>query len=150
MKISFKILLNMTPWVLISAWLLYAALTPASYWMEVKKIYVHDTVIGDDIPIAVDWIIHRPFVANWHTVLRKSVPGDQSSFVAICTSDGQANMFNGRQFPKDITLGWWMGQTHCELTPGAYYLETIWTWEELGVHRSIVVDSNVFKLTEAD
>lgn len=142
-----KALAGAAPWFILFTWLGIAALTPAKQWMQVRKLYVQDSVVGVSPSVSIDWTIKQDFVVHWTTTVRVA-QGYASAFRTVCVCSNGARYFPGRVIPETTTLSWWMGAQACDLTAGVYYLEAIWSWEWMGIQREIVVHSNVFKVKE--
>lgn len=134
------------PWCWIALWAYFAFFLPPTHWVTFDKIFIHDTVDGVPPVISFKAAIKREFVAKWHVIVRRANEADQSEFIAYCVTDGSALMYPDRKFPVVMTMDYWTAPNHCKLTPGVYYVETIWSWNAFGAEHSVVTDSNVFSV----
>ena len=118
---------------------------PASFWFDVNHIYVNDAVQGEEIVLAVDREINRPFFAEWAVLVRKL---DVSQFRVYCTAHGQGDYRPDASFPEPLTLDWWSSEECADLQPGKYFITTSWNIRGYnGFPDKIVsVESNVFEV----
>jgi hypothetical protein len=125
-------------------------LLPASHWLEVTGLHVHDTAAGTSPKMRVDRVIHRPFQADWIvTVMRENWSGN--GFSTFCTARGGNDYRPGAQLPDTLDLDWWTWPVRCDLPPGRYRVKTLWrlTLPE-NVVKDVRVTSNIFSVWRPD
>jgi len=126
------------------AWviLVVTALWPASYWLQVDYVIVHDTVEGTPPRMSVSRTIKRPFLGSWlATVLERESGG----FSAYCPAPGVNDYRPENVLPDDLDLNWWTFPKECDLPPGDYKVSTVWMIDPpLMPRKTIRVMSNVF------
>ena len=129
-------------------------LTPDSWWIVIRKLYVADTVLGDPTPsMAMDDTIHRDFVATYYIDIRKlGIPATPSSkpdlthFNFFCAARGELSFRPGFDPAANLDLDWWSHNTCPKFITGSYYAQLIITWRDFLVNRSITIDSNVWTI----
>ena len=144
-------LLHVRPrsWVIFIAagWLILLApvVIPASFWLTVDKVFVHDTVAGSTPLMDVERTIHRQFRAKWiATVLRE---GRFGTFSAFCSARGVNDYRPDNDLPDVVDLNWWTWPTRCVLPEGRYVLHTLWTIEApFFPDKEVRIESNVFAI----
>lgn len=125
-------------------------LAPPSLWMVVKKVYVHDSIVGQSPPINMDASWYAYFFMRWHTDIKKAAAANDE-FVHFCNTDGATLVYSGRKVPSGLNLDMWTrGVEKCKLPVGTYYMETTWEWNYWLLIKSFSVDSNVFRVLPAD
>lgn len=149
MKVSRKVAAAALPWLLVLAavllqgrdWRIRAA--SPDEWMTVAGITVDSAVTGIDPTIHVDRAIHQPFVADWVASVREP---EATGNVVVCTGRGRSDYLVESRLPRPTRLSWWIGAP-CDLTPGRYFLTTVWTIDLPGeIQKIIRRNSNVFTI----
>lgn len=116
---------------LIFVWLLVIPvymLWPASYWYELRKVYVTDTYteLGERI-IEVDRSINEDFRGEWRVEEQLRVG---EGWVTFQVCEGSAEYRQDKTPPEPTTLSWWKGNNcqfeapFTELKAGEYRLLT--------------------------
>ena len=143
----------MKTWLLASAlWLTVLASVvpslwlPDSHWMTFRRLYIHDAAAGAVPDVNMDVDFYRDFVVHWHSIVRQAKSNVGGDFIGVCETEGQAEVSPYRAFPAKIDLDWWMNPKVCNLGVGSYYVETEFSWSPLVGTRTIVVQSNPFKI----
>ena len=143
----------MKTWLLASAlWLtVLASIVPSlwlpdSHWMTFRRLYIHDAEAGEVPDVNMDVDFYRDFVVHWHSIVRQAKSNVGGDFIGVCETEGQAEVSPYRAFPPKIDLDWWMNPKVCNLGVGSYYVETEFSWSPLIGTRTIVVQSNPFKI----
>lgn len=133
-------------WIWVTTWVLVHHYSPGSWWLEVHRIEVKDSVVGKSPSMIVDRTIHRSFFGSWTvTILKKGVAGYYTYCVARGTSDYRPNVV----LPDNPDLDWWTWPTKCPLSAGEYVVNTLWRIEPQGYPvKEIRVSSNSFTITE--
>lgn len=136
------------------AYPVFAALTPASNWMEVKRIHVSDAQIGTWPKMEVERTIRKQFSGDW-TVRLDVKTGE--GFTFYCESRGQTRYLPDAELPPDLDLEWWSlgefvrnhyAKTHipCVILPGTYRLITEWIIRADGYPvKTVAFTSNAFE-----
>lgn len=127
-------------WAITHAW-------PASWWFEVTRFSVLDSVQGEIVPIDVERVIHRPFDGTWTVLVRR---WEEKGWVVECAAHGGGEYETDALLPAPLTLKWWTNGecSGAELKPGRYMLITKWI-----IHggflpdKSVKVESNIFEVT---
>lgn len=133
------------PWV-VTLPLLPAMLWPASWWFDVRKIYIADVRVGTDIPIVIDRTIKRPFHANWSVSIRQWDAG----WTVHCVANGEQTYKPDARLPKAPTLRWWTWDRCHPLPPGRYEVVTTWRLDipYIWATKHVEISSNVFEVSE--
>lgn len=131
-----------------TAWLLTlsaAYLWPASWWMEVRSVFVGDTRAGLPVVMHVDRRINRDFVGRWSVTVRE-LQGTENMLACVASAAGDYK--RGAKLPKTLTLSWWTNGK-CEALPvGVYVVTTIWEVENGPLPGKIIhAQSNPFKVS---
>lgn len=131
-----------------TAWLLTLTVAyawPASWWMEVRSVWVDDTTAGKPVTMHVDRKVHRDFVGRWAVTVRE-LQGTEN--LLTCVSSAVSDYRIGANLPKALTLAWWTNG-RCETLPvGVYVVTTVWEIENGPLpDKTIFVQSNPFKVT---
>ncbi|MCP5099879.1 MAG: hypothetical protein GY943_30360 [Chloroflexi bacterium] len=117
---------------------------PTSYWIEVNRIFVHNTVVGKTPVMEVNRTINREYTAHWTVEIEKQVNG---KFQSNCSQSGTNIYTPGNVLPKGdkLTVDWWTWPKKCKLDPGMYRIDTLWVLQ-VGMFkgRTIRHQSNVF------
>jgi hypothetical protein len=100
------------------------SLWPASWWLDVDRVAVFDSVSGADVIMEVDRTIHRDFVADWSVVVRSH---DSGGWKVWCTARGTSDYRPDAALPDPLTLEWWTDGKCTRPPPGQYLISTIWT-----------------------
>ena len=117
-------------------------LWPASYWFDVRRVYVSDPVLLGNAEMAVTREIKREFFARWHVTIKQWDGG----WVSWCSANGAGNYTKQSKLPKHLDVAWWTTGQCPKMPLGKYYITTVWNIEIPGLmpDKRIVVDSNVF------
>lgn len=96
---------------------------PPSYWFELDRVYVHDTVEGKPALMEIDRTIHRPVTMEWTVEVNRETMG---GFYAYCVQSGQNDYRPGSSLPAptELNLDWWTWPRKCDLPAGRYQVET--------------------------
>lgn len=130
-----------------SLWNSYA---PTWIWMDVRGVYVENTIYGQIPRVNPDRTISQPFWGTWIvTVYKLNERGEKTFF---CNSRGANDYVPGVRPPDDSDLEWWMHNPICSNlvanTPGEFILRTNWHITPVGYReREITVWSNVFTVS---
>ena len=119
---------------------------PNSHWMTFSRLFIHDAEVGTVPTVNMDVNFYRKFVVHWHSVVRQAKSNVGGDFIGVCETDDQAEVSPYRKFPPKIDLDWWMNPKICNLGVGSYYVETVFSWSPLIGTRTLVVQSNPFKI----
>ena len=126
---AWKISTGPIGFVLALGWLIWLGLThlwPASYWLEVRDVHVHNAIEGEQILMSVDRLIVRDFIGRYYVQVRIVGEDDQTGHV-LCLGDGGGPYIVGSDLPDPITLGWWVSNQDCGALPvGRYRVATTW------------------------
>lgn len=125
--------------------LLVEGLRAPQYWLLVQSVEVDETPAQASPVMRVDRQIIRPFLANWHVIVRQQEP---SGWVVKCTAMGGGNYRVDAALPENLTLDWWTDGQCPTLPPGTYQVAT--TWEihpNNGTTKRLTVESNIFEVT---
>lgn len=148
---AMKRLFVLAPWFLVAVLGIPFGVTqwrahePASTWFEVKHIYVLPAVEGSPIVINVERLIHKPFYGQWTSTI-KEITG--YGVAVACTSTGNSDYRPETVLPKPVTLDWWTFPIQCNLKPGQYRIDTVWTFTPPNYpEKSVRHDSNVFTVS---
>ena len=116
-----------------------AHLWPASYWFDVRSVYV-----GADLSMVVDRTIKRPFRGEWLTSVRRWEGG----WVLACVARGSSYYKQDAKLPAKLDLAWWTDGGCSTLPQGKYMLTTTWTITGLGLlpDKVVSVDSLPFEV----
>lgn len=130
------------------AWLALWFLThfwPPSWWLEVRRVVVFDTVPGAEVIMDVDREIRRNFIADWAVVVRRYVGG---AWTVECTARGTSDYRPTAALPDPLTLDWWTEGECPNLRSGRYLVSTIWTVRgQYGLPDKVIQSlSNVFEV----
>jgi hypothetical protein len=115
-----RVMLIMCLWLALYAG---AHLWPASWWFEVRKVQVLDAQANSEITMLVDREIHRQFVGEWVSTVRRVEP---KSLELYCSGSGRANYRPSNDLPDVVTLDWWTGGSCKTLPSGDYVIDTTW------------------------
>jgi hypothetical protein len=118
-------------------------LVPASYWLTVDEITVHDGPRDPDlIFLHVDRTIHRHFAADWLVEI-EAKRGDR--YTPICTRRGSNDYSTDATLPVPLNLSWWMNSDNCVIPQGRYRLVTRWDLD-IGSGKTVRKKSNDFSI----
>ncbi|MCG6115127.1 MAG: hypothetical protein MEQ84_07995 [Mesorhizobium sp.] len=122
----------------------FAQLFPASHWFRVDRVEVMGAEAFTPPPMVVERQIRRPFRGEWIvTVMRRSAFG----FHVHCTARGESDYRPENVLPEELTLDWWTWPTQCQLPPGSYYVNAIWTIHPPGYPaKEVRTTSNIFEM----
>lgn len=142
--------LDLLPWVFV-AWIGAVQLmhwardvVPASAWFEVIGVTVSDTRAGQPVRMNVSRIIHAPFTASWVATVRRMT---DNGLEFACSSFGTNDYRLESTLPEPLTLDWWTYPVRCDLKPGRYRLDTLWTLDLPGYPpKTVGAQSNVFEI----
>lgn len=101
-----------------------AAAWPSSWWLDVDRVAVFDSIAGADVILEVDRTIHRSFVADWSVVVRSY---EEGAWTVWCTARGTSDYRPDAALPDPLTLSWWTDGECTTPPPGRYLISTIWT-----------------------
>lgn len=120
---------------------------PTTRWLDVRSIYVNDAEEGSCPTMEVDRTIVRPFLGHLDATVFKL--HSYGSVVFPPSGSGTVSHVPHTVLPQPLYLAWWMYWPRCDyLTPGRYYVRTVWTIMAHGFPRKYVtVDSNVFTIS---
>lgn len=112
---------------------------PASWWLEVRSVYV-----APDLSMVVDRTIKRPFRGEWTASVRKWDGG----WISVCTATGSSPYKPDAKLPAKLDLSWWTDGGCNTLQPGKYMLTTAWTITGLGLlpDKVVSIDSQPFEV----
>ena len=118
-------------------------LWPSSFWLDVRRVAVFDSIAGAEIIMEVDREIHRNFIADWSVNVRRWVGGH---WTLICTARGTSDYRPEAALPDPLTLSWWTDGQCASMREGRYLVSTIWTIRGAGglPNKTIQTASNVF------
>lgn len=121
-----------------------------TYWpraplMSVPSIVVFDAAHGEEIFMEVERIIMGEFVADWSVVVRWR---GEDGWEVSCVANGRGNYKPEFQLPDPMTLSWWTGGQCATPPPGEIFITTLWKIEARPEQPTIVVSSNVFRITD--
>jgi hypothetical protein len=118
---------------------------PATDWLEVDSVTVHDAVEGQAPTMAVQRTIRQPFFAEW-TVTVRNISDGSISFA--CIAEGRADYAVDAKLPSPFTADWWTFPTKCRPPPGRYRLDTHWRIHpDRYPEKQIRVQSNEFHIS---
>jgi hypothetical protein len=128
---------------------LYTAFTqlwPASWWVDVQSVYVHDTSEGTPPEMDVVRIVNRPFYARWLVEVERETP---DGWTVVCPPMAGENSYDpSNVLPKPLTLDWWTWPAECRPEAGRYQVETRWTIvSPFWPNKEVVIRSNTFTIT---
>ena len=129
------------------AWMAIASVLPSSLWLEVRSVYVSDTVAGDVPLMQVDRTIHADVRGEYRVEVQRF---ERGGWLNICAGEGRANYHHDAVLPDPLTLDWWTYPATCSpsLTPGRYRIETRWTlFPDIAPPREVRVLSNIFTVS---
>ena len=117
---------------------------PASYWLDNVIVTVFDAPVDEPVIMSVSRDINRPFIADWNVLVRKQAG---NNWKIVCTASGRGDYRPDAILPSPVTLDWWTdGQ--CPNPPeGNIFITTIWTLETLAGNKTVVTQSNVFRVS---
>lgn len=93
-------------------------------FLVVRKVHVHDAIEGQAPRMVVDRTIRQRFRGTWIVDVSRR---EGAGFVAVCSGSGQNNYVPGDQLPANLDLDWWTYPVRCNLPPGCYEVDTVWT-----------------------
>ena len=128
-------------------YVVYLQSVPASYWFEVRSVFVYDAVEGEPITMKVDRIVHREFFGEGTVIVRVITPDGNTQ---VCGGLGRTPYKVNSKLPDPLPLKWW-SYDGCEtLQAGQYQMTTTWRWElwffGLSFLKEINFDSPPFKV----
>lgn len=133
---------------------IYKEFAPASDWLVVDKVFVHDAGEGIPNPMDVDRTIVSDFTGEWVAEIHAMDP-NRGAFSHHCSSKGENEYHTTDQLPptgvgpKDLNINWWTWPKKCKLTKGKYRIDTIWRIKPLNYpQKEVRHSSNVFEVTE--
>lgn len=138
--------------VMTAAWLMLvppvlSAVIPGSWWIDVRRMDVSDTVEGVPPTISVDRTVRRSFIGTWQATIRQEVG---TGFVPFCRRKSPAAfryILDGQIGPD---LRWWLEippNPDCPWLPGRYLVETTWQVHYLRMFVfETSITSNVFTI----
>ncbi|MDE2096632.1 MAG: hypothetical protein KGL39_05240 [Patescibacteria group bacterium] len=126
---------------------------PTSWWFEVQKLAVIDTVEGQDPSVVYVRTVGHGFAGRWFAVVHLAKAGETmpspGEFNPVCEVGGDADAIPTTQGDEmtSTTLGRFM-QSDCwqGLKPGHYYLRASWHFRGVVSERTVVAYSNVFSI----
>ena len=125
---------------------------PASYWFEVKQVFVHDSVEGVPPKITFSRDIWHDFNGHWDVIV-KSVQNVEGSghLLTVCESNGPAHGRIEKEIDPNLDLDKWTWPIKClnNMPPGTYIMETVWMWWGWGAEHSVAFTSPAFKMYAA-
>lgn len=124
---------------------LYHASASSSDWMEVKSVYVLDTIVGRTPILKVSRNIKQDFHGIW-TVTVKGINNDVEW--NACTATNAYRYTTKSVLPSPVTLDWWTHPVKCSLPAGQYQITTEWMIDTNNKKKYIINVSNVFRVTE--
>jgi len=112
--------------VLILLWgLFFVSWTfPASWWLDVSRVKVFDSEVGQPVRMEADREIRRPFSGEWSAIVRRK---RGAHWIVACPSFGMGDYRMDAELPEPLTLEWWTDGACPALTAGTYLLTTSWT-----------------------
>lgn len=133
-------------WIWVTSWVLFHHYIPGSWWLEVHKVEIRDSEVGQTPQMAVSRTIRRPVYGTWQvTVLRQGMSG----FYIYCVAHGSTDYRPNLGIPDAPDLDWWTWPTQCPLAAGEYTVNTLWRIQPEGYPiKEIRVSSNVFKVSK--
>jgi len=135
-------------WAVFVGWLVFARFQPASHWLDVREIIVHDTPYGQTPVMSVDRVINDTFTADWLAEVEVKTDGQsRAGFAVFCSQSGTARYHPDAVLPNPLTLDWWTYPKECKLPVGEYRLDTTWLLHIPGYpDKQLEVISNNFKV----
>lgn len=121
---------------------------PASLWMDVRSVHAMSAHAGECIVLAVDRTISRPFKGHWTVTIRQ---WDGAGWVPWHTYKGSLRYTPESEYPRPLTLAWWVDLKHCGFLPvGKWQFTTTWDIDPASwiPDKSITMKSNVFEVHE--
>ena len=137
-----------TKWVLGAAGAIWfvANFWPASWWLTVTSITVHDAVQGTSPKMTVARTINRSFEATWRVELERETP-DGFEFASVAKGENTYGLDS--RLPFNLDLDWWTYPKELRPKPGRYRIETCWTIITRPAHPTpLCVTSNTFTIKE--
>jgi hypothetical protein len=144
--------------IALTAFTIEQIFAPASWWIEIHKIFVPDATVGDKSPlIAIDDTIHRSFIGRFYFEIRKvgntvshGDPEDLTRFTYFCSGDGEISFRPGSDPFANASLDWLTRNKCPPFAVGSYYAQAILVWGDFLAARSIEVQSNVWTVSPPD
>lgn len=115
---------------LMVAWGTFYSLWPVSWWLEVRKIEVHDTMEGECPTMSVDRINHRQFYGFASLQFDRVFPDGTLKPGPSISAPAPWREYQPRTNPNPITTlyEWaWGDFLVCEFTAGDYEMRTTYT-----------------------
>lgn len=127
-------------WVIAASWPQVIKGLPASYWLTVTSVHVHDAPQGIAPRMSVIRTIHRDFSATWVAEVEQET---SFGFVVMpeCTAGMKQNYRIENKLPERLDLDWWTYPVKCRPKPGRYRVDTSWT---LTTGQTVRYASNIF------
>lgn len=133
-------------WVAAFAISAYDRLLPATSYIDVKSVFVSDTVVDVPPAMEVDRVIHRDFTGTWRVEVEKLQKENRYSL--FCSASGESNYSQENDLPSELNLDWWTYPEKCTPSvPGEYRLETVWSVNvSENLQKRLRVVSNTFRV----
>ena len=131
-----------TPIITVTLW-------PPSWWFVVRSMTVMDAPVGESPKFELDRTIHRDFFGEWQASVKRKGPGGGFHTVPRCNSTGDHDYLTTTSLPPPDKrdLNWWLFPVKCELLPGEYRLDTVWTIHPNNFpSKQVRVNSNIFTI----
>lgn len=93
-------------------------------YMIVQEVRVSDSVVGIAPTMDAKRKIIKPFRGTWLAEVNKQ---GEFGWTAVCSATGTNYYEPGDNLPDKLDLDWWTYPTKCNLGPGKYRVETVWT-----------------------
>lgn len=123
-------------------------LDPATDWLSVSEVHVHDALVGEPPVLSVKRVIKRPFFGEWIATVRRASDG---TLAFACLAEGRASYATDAKLPPGLNMDWWTFPTKCRLEPGRYRLDTDWRiWPPDHPLKQLRVQSNIFEVRRPD
>jgi len=140
-----KLFLQYSPFALVAFVVLFDLVIPNSYWFVVARVHVTDSVVGISPTMIVARSVLRPFRGHWiATVKRAQNETETALYYKECSAVSESDYRPETVLPPNLDLNWWTFPIKCDLQPGAYIVDTSWTFHVMFFERTVRAVSNVF------
>ncbi len=142
---AIRMFIQYAPIVFVVILVIFDTAIPNSYWFEVARIHVMDSIVGIPPKITVARDVVRPFRGKWIVTVKKAQDeAETSAYYKECVASGESDYRPETVLPQNLDLNWWTFPVHCDLQPGTYIVDTSWKFHVMFLDRTVRVVSNVF------
>jgi len=128
-------------------WLLFAAILPGNWWLDVRSVQVSDAYVGEPPLMAIDRTIHHDFVGTY--IVNVEQLQSNRRYSKVCSTVNTVNYSKDAALPQPATLDWWVWPGECSLGSGRYRIKTSWVIEDEWFPDKIIkVTTNSFTVRE--